>query len=104
MLSSDRFRRDVEVVEDFQAPPFDSSEPLSGGVGVIKSQAQCPFRAFAEYRLHAQRPEDACFGFDPRERGGYLHRALEAVWKCLESSERLLQASDSELRTLLEDS
>jgi len=103
MLSRDSFRLDVELVEDFQAPPFDSSEPLSGGVGVIKSQAQCPFRAFAEYRLHAQRPEDACFGFDARERGGYLHRALENVWKRLGSSDQLRSASDAELETLVND-
>jgi ATP-dependent helicase/nuclease subunit B len=71
-------------------------------VGVIRSQAQCPFRAFAEYRLHAQRPEDACFGFDARERGGYLHRALESVWKRLESSEQLKRIPDEELESLVE--
>ncbi|MFL6446096.1 MAG: PD-(D/E)XK nuclease family protein [Bryobacteraceae bacterium] len=102
-LSSDILRREMELVEDFQAPPFRSIEPLSGGVGVIRSQAQCPFRAFAEYRLHAQRPEDACFGFDARERGGYLHRALENVWKRLESSEQLARASDSELQGIVKD-
>ncbi|MFL6414630.1 MAG: PD-(D/E)XK nuclease family protein [Bryobacteraceae bacterium] len=104
MLASDVRRTDIESIPDRQPPPFRSTASLSGGVGVIRSQAQCPFRAFAEYRLHAQRPEDACFGFDPRERGGYLHRALENVWKRLESSERLLGASDSELQTLVEDS
>jgi len=103
MLSTDVFRSEMEYVPDVQPPPFRSSNPLSGGVGVIRSQAQCPFRAFAEYRLHAQRPEDACFGFDPRERGGYLHRALENVWKRLESSEQLARASDSELQNIVED-
>ncbi len=103
MLSSDVFRSEIDYIPDVQPPPFRSTDPLSGGVGVIKSQAQCPFRAFAEYRLHAQRPEDACFGFDPRERGGYLHRALENVWKRLESSERLAEASDSELQSIVED-
>jgi ATP-dependent helicase/nuclease subunit B len=96
-------QREIELMEDFQAPPFRSTEPLSGGVGVIRSQAQCPFRAFAEYRLHAQRPEDACFGFDARERGGYLHRALENVWKRLESSEQLARTSDSELQGIVKD-
>ncbi len=102
MLSSHTVEREIELIEDLQAPPFGSAEPLSGGVGVIRSQAQCPFRAFAEYRLHAQRPEDACFGFDPRERGGYLHRALENVWKRLESSERLQRATDSELESIVD--
>jgi len=103
MLSSESLGPNVELVEDFKAPPFRSTDPLSGGVGVIKSQAQCPFRAFAEYRLHAQRPEDACFGFDARERGGYLHRALENVWKRLGSSEQLKRASDAELEALVND-
>ncbi len=97
MLSNNEWRTDLQLVEDFQAPPFQSTEPLSGGVGVIRSQAQCPFRAFAEYRLYAQRPEDACFGFDARERGGYLHRALENVWKRLGSSEELHRVSGAEL-------
>lgn len=102
MLSPEGAGRKIELIEDFQAPPFRLTEPLSGGVGVIRSQAQCPFRAFAEYRLHAQRPEDACFGFDARERGGYLHRALENVWKRLECSERLEQVSDSELESIVD--
>jgi ATP-dependent helicase/nuclease subunit B len=102
MLSHEKVKPEFELIEDFQAPPFRSTESLSGGVGVIRSQAQCPFRAFAEYRLHAQRPEDACFGFDARERGGYLHRALENVWKRLESSERLNQVSDSELESIVD--
>lgn len=92
---------DIQSLEDIQAPPFRSDEPVSGGVGVIKSQAACPFRAFAEYRLVAQRPEDACFGFDARERGGYLHRSLESVWKRLGTSEQLNQVSDAELEELV---
>jgi RecB family exonuclease len=103
MLATDVFGSEIDYVPDVPPPPFRSTDPLSGGVGVIRSQAQCPFRAFAEYRLHAQRPEDACFGFDPRERGGYLHRALENVWKRLESSEQLGRATDSELQSIVED-
>lgn len=91
----------VDCLEDVQAPPFRLNEAISGGVGVIKAQAACPFRAFAEYRLVAQRPEDACFGFDARERGGYLHRALENVWKRLQTFDALQRATDVELEHIV---
>ncbi|MBV9405108.1 MAG: PD-(D/E)XK nuclease family protein, partial [Acidobacteriaceae bacterium] len=71
---------------------------------IVKAQSQCPFRAFAEFRLSAQRPEDACFGFDARDRGGFLHKALQYVWNRLESQDRLCATEAPELREIVHNS
>lgn len=92
---------EFEVVDDTNAPPFESNEVALGGVEIIKSQSLCPFRAFAEHRLHAGSPEDAGFGIDARDRGSFLHKALELVWKKLEKLERLQNMDAGELRELV---
>ncbi|MBV9675108.1 MAG: PD-(D/E)XK nuclease family protein, partial [Acidobacteriaceae bacterium] len=89
------------VVDDTNAPPFESNEVARGGVEIIKSQSLCPFRAFAEHRLHANSPEDAGFGIDARDRGSFLHGALECIWKKLETLERLQNMDALELRELV---
>jgi ATP-dependent helicase/nuclease subunit B len=94
----------LEQLEDSRAPSFQSMVEARGGTGIIKAQSLCPFRAFAEYRLLARAPEDACFGFDSRERGGFVHRALENCWQRLESQARLRAMPSDELRTLIRES
>lgn len=91
----------LDELEDSMAPPHRSTEPAKGGTAIIKAQSQCPFRAFAEFRLDAKRPEDACFGFDARDRGGFLHKALQHVWKQLETQDRLRQIPLPELEDIV---
>ncbi len=91
----------LESVDDTAGPSFQLGEIAAGGVGIIKSQSLCPFRAFAEYRLHACRPEEGYFGIDARDRGSFLHGALERVWKDLQTLERLQNINDEELRELV---
>jgi probable DNA repair protein len=91
----------LEQISDALAPPFVANSELRGGTGIIKAQSQCPFRAFAEYRLRARSPEDASFGFDARERGGFVHKALENVWKELGSQSKLRATSPDGLRALV---
>jgi probable DNA repair protein len=91
----------LESVDDTTGPPFQLDEIAAGGVGIIKSQSLCPFRAFAEYRLHARRPEEGYFGIDARDRGSFLHEALERVWKDLQTLERLQNTAADELRDLV---
>ena len=101
--SSPRFASEV-VIDDSEAPPFTvvgTSAP--GGVSILKSQSQCPFQAFAKYRLAARRPEDACFGFDARDRGSFLHRALENVWRQLQTRDRLKATSPQDRRSLIHE-
>jgi probable DNA repair protein len=91
----------LEQLEDSQAPPLPISDSVRGGASVIKAQSLCSFKAFAEYRLNARAPEDACFGFDARDRGGFLHKALEKVWKQLGSQDLLRATPIEELQALV---
>ena len=92
---------DLDRLVDEQAPPLRTGQPPLGGVSIIKSQSLCPFQAFARYRLLTNMPEDPCFGLDARERGGTLHKALEHVWRMLETSDALQSTGPDELRTVV---
>lgn len=92
----------LEQLEDGQGPVYHSNESARGGTAIIKSQSQCPFRAFAEYRLNARPLEEAALGFDARERGGFLHKALQIVWQQLGSQLRLRNMPADELSHLVE--
>ncbi|MGH9695560.1 MAG: PD-(D/E)XK nuclease family protein, partial [Bryobacteraceae bacterium] len=92
----------LERLEDSQGPPLALSETVKGGASLLKAQSLCPFKAFAEYRLAAQAPEEACFGFDARERGGFLHKAVEKVWARLGSQSVLRAMPADDLRLLVQ--
>jgi ATP-dependent helicase/nuclease subunit B len=92
----------LEETDDSQAPEFIPPTTTRGGTSVIRAQSLCPFRAFAEYRLHAASPEEGCLGLDSRERGGNLHKALEIVWQKLHTRDRLRATTQAELETLVE--
>ena len=92
---------DLDRLVDEQAPSLSTGRPPLGGVSIIKSQSLCPFQAFARYRLLTNMPEDPCFGLDARERGGTLHKALEHVWRMLETSDVLQSTGPDELRAVV---
>ncbi len=93
----------LQQFSDGQAPSFVMQGEMRGGTGIIKAQSQCPFQAFAKYRLHARRPEDACFGFDAMERGSFVHKALEKVWQRLGSQSALRNTPRMDLRLLVSE-
>jgi len=76
-----------------RARPWPDAAPLTGGTRVLQLQAACPFRASAELRLGADPVPEPVPGFDPRERGRLLHRALELAWRQLGDSEALLRVA-----------
>ncbi|MBV8551188.1 MAG: PD-(D/E)XK nuclease family protein [Acidobacteriaceae bacterium] len=94
----------LEELEDSLAPAYLVNGLAKGGTGIIKAQSLCPFRAFAEYRLSARSLEDASLGLDSRERGGFLHRALEFVWQELKTSQRLQSILAKDLECLVKQS
>lgn len=61
----------------------------SGGVEIIKLQAACAFRAFAEKRLGSSELRELELGMDARELGSVLHHILEHFWKQIGSQETL---------------
>lgn len=94
---------DLDALVDNQAPPYIANGETRGGTGVIRSQSLCPFKAFAEYRLEARAPEEACFGFDHLDRGKFAHEALRIVWERLQNSSRLRLYPADDLRVLVRD-
>ncbi len=76
------------------------AQSIQGGSGVLTSQSQCPFRAFATARLGAQDWEPAEAGLTAAQRGQLLHAVLHAVWGSppagLRSLSELLAVADRE--------
>ena len=85
------------------APPADPAR-LRGGSRILELQAKCPFRAFAELRLHAAPLEDPSSGVDARSRGLVLHRVLELIWRSLGSHAALVRLDADALATLMDRS
>jgi ATP-dependent helicase/nuclease subunit B len=92
----------MEVLQDDIAKPLGSNEKITGGTRIFKHQAECPFKAFAEIRLHANKIEPLTLGLSAKERGNVVHKVLEIVWLDLSSQEKLLALSDAELRELIQ--
>lgn len=85
------------VVEDRSRIPFPPGK-VAGGSGVLTAQSQCPFKAFATARLHAQSWQPAEAGLTPSQRGNLLHEALHSVWggppEGIRGSAELLRLND----------
>ena len=104
LRASIRRARREERTADFRAPPLAlraASAGETGGTGVFKDQAACPFRAFAVHRLRAEALEAPPSGLDGRERGTLLHALLARAWQELKSSARLDTMSGADLDALL---
>ncbi len=94
----------LEAIDDCRAPSLSSAqleEPLSGGTGLLKEQAQCPFKAFIHYRVGVRALDVPQPGLTSRRRGDLLHRVLQQVWQCLGSHAGLLDYDDTALRELI---
>lgn len=74
---------------------FYRNEAIHGGYGVIKDQSDCPFRAFAAYRLGAVSVELPEHDFDAGERGTLIHKTLEIFWGKTKNSANLKQSIDA---------
>ncbi len=105
------YRRQQSLQRDaLETGAWDSPPPLrvagvrGGGSQLLTDQAQCPFRAFALHRLHAQAPESPPLGIDPRTRGRVLHRAMELLWRELGGSDGLIGAGAEKVKRLTHQS
>jgi len=85
------------TVADGVAPECLPSE-RQGGSALLRDQAQCAFRAFARHRLRASAFANVGPGLDAAIRGTLAHALLRGLWAWLESSERLRDMAEEELR------
>src|SRR3990167_6946116 len=93
----------LENYLDNQGPAVATEEKIRGGVSILKQQAACPFKAFAELRLHANALESPTPGLPPQERGSIVHKALELIWKSLVDYHSLISLSDNDLSNLIQE-
>ncbi len=94
-------RPGLEAVDDRNAAAIHSLKAVTGGTGIVKDQAICPYRAFAHHRLRAERLENPDIGLDGMARGSMIHTVLELFWQEVVSQKRLLGMSDDELKSSL---
>ncbi|OUR84706.1 DNA helicase [Cycloclasticus sp. 44_32_T64] len=92
----------ISLLEDGNGPLLNNEGVTHGGVGVLKEQSACPFKAFAHYRLLANSMEEPEPGIDARLRGTLVHRALEVLWGKLKTHRALCLLADEEKHSLLE--
>lgn len=92
----------LQEYSDEIGPPV-MGELVSGGSGIIKAQAACPFQAFATYRLHAHALPEVQMGLAYHERGNLVHAVLAHIWNRIKSHEQLCSLSIKELKGLVSD-
>lgn len=60
---------------------------IRGGTSILKNQSDCPFRAFAIYRLSSGCIDETEAGITSMERGNIVHKTMELFWeKVLDSN------------------
>lgn len=81
----------LDTLVDDRAAPLPAGRPFSGGTSILTDQALCPFRAFAHFRLHAERLASPDLGLDSLARGNLVHGVLERFWRRVVTRDALLQ-------------
>jgi ATP-dependent helicase/nuclease subunit B len=93
----------VETETSIDAEPLPNLPSLTvkGGATVLKLQAACGFKAFAELRLLATEPQSGVLGLDARESGSLLHRTMQTFWTAVETQKNLRAMSWTQRETAL---
>jgi len=98
-----RIRRSAELEPLPDHDPVPLRRPqVPGGSRVFANQAACPFRAFAEHRLGARPLDRLQVGLGPMRSGTLMHRALELLWRELQTQQSLLDLGEAELGGLVQ--
>ncbi|RJP89874.1 MAG: hypothetical protein C4518_09695 [Desulfobacteraceae bacterium] len=85
--------RVIEPLIDGKGPEASADSRISGGTGLLKAQAACPFSAFATFRLGARPLENPEPGLNARERGNLVHKSLELFWERIKTHAALVSLS-----------
>jgi probable DNA repair protein len=95
-------RPELDRLTDSLGPPLSSRKAFSGGTGIIKDQALCPFRAFAHHRLRAEGLDLPEIGIDSMARGTLAHTVLELFWNEVGGQTALLALDEADLRAKIQ--
>jgi len=94
----------LENLPDSHGPQVNiDAERVAGGSALLKDQAACPFRAFANHRLSARALPEPSYHLNAAQRGTVLHSALEHLWDSLNSSATLLERDNLTLQNDISD-
>jgi probable DNA repair protein len=88
-----RATQDWEYYSDEQGPALPGDQYFPATSQLLQSQANCPFQAFARFRLNAKFYPLPQIGLNARDRGILLHQILEQFWNMIVHQEALLQLS-----------
>lgn len=91
-------------LSDENVLPLTPNQMVKGGINILKQQALCPFKAFAEIRLHAVQLEPIVSGMRAKDRGSLIHSILENIWQQLGDQHNLLALSEDACNKLIDDS
>lgn len=83
--------RNWEYYLDETAPALLANELSTVSSQLFKSQAACPFQAFAKFRLKSQFYDLPTLGLNKSDRGSLLHRVIELFWNNLSDQASLLK-------------
>ncbi len=86
----------LELVEDALGTGL-TQPHIKGGTGILKNQANCPFKAYATSRLGLKQPRDAKDFLDALDRGNSLHKVLENLMRIYADSDAIKQISTAEI-------
>jgi probable DNA repair protein len=89
-----------DAVDDDALPALPQAA-IRGGAAILKLQAMCPFRAFAERRLYAVELDAVEAGLDPAERGSLIHDVMANFWERVRTRKALASLPDQERLRLL---
>lgn len=93
----------LELITETFKVPLTENTTLKGSSYLLSVHAQCPFQAFASYRLHLAEPHKEEFGLNPLQRGQLLHQCLYQLWETLKSQQALLALEPKSLDKLITD-
>lgn len=92
---------DIEKVEDTTHLPPLPNQVIRGGAEILRLQAACGFRAFAERRLWATEIRSTEMGMDAAERGTLVHLVLERFWNEVKTQSALKSMPSPQREALL---
>ncbi|MEM9620396.1 MAG: PD-(D/E)XK nuclease family protein [Pseudomonadota bacterium] len=84
---------------DTRGLPFNGTA-APGGASLLQTQADCPFKAYATYRLRLRAPQQANDLPDALQRGVLLHDVLEQLLRQYPDIDALASVTNSNLRAL----
>lgn len=93
----------IEMIDDHCGPAIDQQDIIQGGVNILKQQALCPFKSFAQHRLHARSLAQPTIGLSARDRGIIIHKVLELFWHAIKDQQTLLAMPSQAIHAKLQD-